>query len=157
APLYQQAEIQAHCTVEVCRLTRLKTVTLKSLMQLVFEARMHIAQEALVKQNLPAFSLAVELLEKDVRALPEDTIGVREKWRQVKTVQQEGFIQRFDAATVGLLRMEIAPLMQWRDLDGYEDAYRLDLLIARLQESLLRGSGDLDDLKGDLQERVGQL
>jgi type I restriction enzyme R subunit len=129
----------------------------KSLMQLVFEGRMRVAQEALIKQNLPVFTLAVELLERDVRALPEDTIGVREKWRQVKTVQQEGFIQRFDAAAVGLLRMEIAPLMQWRDLDGYEDAYRLDLLIARLQESVLKGSGDLEDLKGDLQERVGQL
>jgi type I restriction enzyme R subunit len=129
----------------------------KSLMQLVFEVRLHIAQEALARQNLLAFTMAVELLEKDVRALPEDTIGVREQWRQVKTVQQEGVIKKFDAATVGLLRMEIAPLMQWRDLDGYEEAYRLDLLIARLQESLLKGSGDFDDLKGDVQERVGEL
>ncbi len=31
---------------------------------------------------------AVELIEQDVRALPECTIGVREKWRQVKTVLQ---------------------------------------------------------------------
>src|SRR5712691_1029558 len=30
ASLYEQAEIQAHCTIEVCRLTRLKTVTLIS-------------------------------------------------------------------------------------------------------------------------------
>lgn len=129
----------------------------KSLMQTVFEARLNIAQEALVRQHLPVFKMAVELLERDVRALPEETIGVREKWRQVKTVQHEGVIARFDAATVGLLRMEIAPLMQWRDLDGYEEAYRLDLLIARLQESLLKGSGDFDDLKGNLQERVGEL
>ncbi|OGG43964.1 MAG: restriction endonuclease subunit R [Candidatus Handelsmanbacteria bacterium RIFCSPLOWO2_12_FULL_64_10] len=129
----------------------------KSLMQRIFEARMQIAEEALVKQNLPVFEMAVELIEKDVRALPEDTVSVQEKWRQVKTVQQEGVIRRFDAATVGLLRMEIAPLMQWRDLDGREDAYRLDLLIARLQESLLRGSGAFEDFKTDLQEQVCQL
>src|SRR5262245_52529818 len=38
-----------------------------------------------------------------------------------------------------------------------ETPYRLDLLIARLQESLLKGSGDFDDLKGDLEVRVGEL
>ncbi|RJP65955.1 MAG: DEAD/DEAH box helicase [Candidatus Abyssobacteria bacterium SURF_17] len=129
----------------------------KSLMQTVFEIRMNIAQESLSKQNLPAFELAVELLEKDVRALPEDSIGVREKWRQVKTAQQDGVIKKFDAGTVGMLRMEIAPLMRWRDLDGREDAYRFDLLVARLQEALLKGSGDFDDLRGDMQEQVGQL
>jgi type I restriction enzyme R subunit len=129
----------------------------KSLMQTVFETRIKIAQEALAKQNLPAFEMAVELLEKDVRALPENSIGVREKWRQVKTAQQDGVIKKFGAGTVGMLRMEIAPLMQWRDLDGREDAYRFDLLVARLQESLLKGSGDFDDLRGDMQEQVGQL
>jgi type I restriction enzyme, R subunit len=129
----------------------------KSLMQQIFEARLNVAEEGIARQELSAFEMAVELLGKDVRALPEETIGIREKWRQVKTAQQDGFIRKFDAAAVGLLRMEIAPLMQWRTLDGREDAYRLDLLIARLQESLLKNSGDFDDLKGDLQERVGQL
>lgn len=129
----------------------------KSLMQKVFEARLNITAQALAQQNLPAFELATELVERDVRALPEDTIGVREKWRLVKTVQQEGVIRRFDAGTVGLLCMEIAPLMQWRDLDGREDAYRLDLLIAQLQESLLKGAGNFEDLKGDLLEQVSQL
>lgn len=129
----------------------------KSLMQTVFEARMNIAEEALSKQNLPVFEMAVELLVKDVRALPEDSIGIREKWRQVKTAQQDGVIKEFDAGTVGMLRMEIAPLMQWRSLDGREDAYRFDLLVARLQESLLKGSGEFDDLKGDMQGQVGQL
>lgn len=129
----------------------------KSLMQQIFETRLNVAEEAIAEQELPAFKMAVELLEKDVRSLPEETIGIREKWRQVKMVQQDGVIRKFDAATVGLLYMEIAPLMQWRALEGREDAYHLDLLIARLQECLLRGSGDFDDLKGDLQERVGQL
>src|SRR5439155_19539163 len=73
----------------------------KSLIQMVFEVRLNITQESLVKQNLPVFKMAVELLERDVRALPEETIGVREKWRQVKTVQHEGIIARFDTATVG--------------------------------------------------------
>lgn len=129
----------------------------KSLMQRVFESRIAVAEEALSKQNLQAFEMAVELLVKDVRALPEDTIGVREKWRQVKTAQQDGVIKQFDAGTVGLLRNEIAGLMQWRDLDGREDAYRFDYLAARMQLAMLKGAGDFDDLRGDMQEQVGQL
>ncbi len=129
----------------------------KSLMQMVFEARIDVAAEALKEQNLPAFEMTVQLLERDVNALPIDTISVREKWRQVKTVQQEGIIKQFDAATISLLRMEIASLMQWRDLHGREDAYLLDLLIAQMQVSLLKDSGEFDDLKGKLQQQVSQL
>ncbi len=132
-------------------------VVQKSLMQRLFEARLSLAEEALKQQNKPAFDAAVQLIEQDVRALPERTIGVREKWRQVKTVLQPGVIERFDAAVVAALRMEIAPLMQWRDLDGREDAYRLDLLIARMQTAVLKGSGDFQDLRDDLQSQVGQL
>jgi type I restriction enzyme, R subunit len=129
----------------------------KSLMQRVFEARVTLAELALEQQNLPVFEMATDLLEKDVRALPDNTIAIREKWRQVKTVQQDGAIRQFDAAMVGLLRMEIAPLMQWRNLEGHEDAYRFDWLVAKLQRALLARSGEFDDLKGDMQEQVGQL
>ncbi|MBT6143784.1 MAG: DEAD/DEAH box helicase family protein, partial [Gemmatimonadetes bacterium] len=129
----------------------------KSLMQTLFEARLGLADEALAQQHISAFNGAVALIEQDVRALPEDTIGVREKWRQVKTVLQTGVIQGFDAATAATLRMEIAPLMQWRSLDGREDAYRMDLLIARMQTSALRISGDFHDLRDDLQSQVSQL
>ncbi len=129
----------------------------KSLMQHVFETRLDLAETALIQPNRPAFEMAAALLERDVRALPEATIGVQEKWRQVKTVQQEGAIQRFDSGTVELLRLEIAPLMQWRALDDREDAYRFDLLVAKLQVNLLKGSANFDDLKDDLQVQVSQL
>ncbi|MDT8389645.1 MAG: N-6 DNA methylase [Lentisphaeria bacterium] len=132
-------------------------VVAKSLLQSLFEARLDLAQEALAKQDLHCFRLAVGQIEQDVRALPKDSIPVREKWRQVETVLQPGVIKAFDSATAGTLRMEIAPLMQWRDLSGREDQYRFDLLVARMQTSLLRQSADFDNYRGDMQEQVSQL
>lgn len=129
----------------------------KSLLQKIFEARLAIGELALEKQNLPALHLAISLLEQDVRALPDNTIAVRDKWRDVKTVQQDGAIKQFDAAIVGTLRQTIAPLMQWRDADGYEEAYRFDLLVAKLQRAVLAKSSEIENLQASLVEDVELL
>lgn len=129
----------------------------KSLMQHVFETRLNIAELAIKNQSAAAFDLMAELLFADVCALPEDSIAIKEKWRQVKTVQQDGIIKRFDAATLGTLRMEIASLMQWRDISGREDAYRLDLLIGKIQETLLSKSAEFADYKDSLLQQIGEL
>jgi len=134
-----------------------KPAVTRSLMETLFETRIELAKEALDKQDTDGFHLAVDLIEQDTHALPEDTIAVREKWQHVKTVQQDGVIKQFAPATVGILYMHIAPLMQWRDLDDREDAYRFDLLIAHLQLSLFKGSADFENYKSDLQEQVSQL
>jgi len=129
----------------------------KSLLQKVFETRIALGEAALRVQNLPALRLAIELLERDVRALDDRTIAVREKWRQVKTVQQEGAIRRFDAAIIGALRMEIAPLMQWRNAEGHEDAHKFDWLVGKMQKAHLDGSAVFEDLKSELVEWVTLL
>jgi type I restriction enzyme R subunit len=51
----------------------------------------------------------------------------------------------------------MAPLMQWRNIRGFNDAYALDLLIARMQVAVLRGSGQLADLKIELMDRLADL
>jgi type I restriction enzyme R subunit len=129
----------------------------KSLLQKLFEARLAIGELALEKQNLTSLNLAIGLLEQDVRALPENTIAVRDEWRNVKTVQQEGAIKKFDAEMVNTLRQRIAPLMQWRDADGYEEAYRFDLLVAKLQRAVLAKSAEIENLQASLIEDVELL
>ena len=47
--------------------------------------------------------------------------------------------------------------MQWRNIRGRTDAYALDLLIVRMQNALLRGSGQLGDLKVELMDRLAAL
>jgi type I restriction enzyme R subunit len=55
----------------------------KSLAETVFEARLALAETALGAQHSQAFELATTLIGKDVASLPDKSIPIREKWRQV--------------------------------------------------------------------------
>ena len=129
----------------------------KSVMQLVFEERLTLAETALNSSELPIFDKAIELIAADVAALPEESIAVREKWKEKRALSQQATLKAFIPATRMRLRQEIAPLMQWRNIRGRIDAYVLDLLIARMQNALLRGSGQLGDLKVELMDRLSAL
>ncbi|MBP9224588.1 MAG: DEAD/DEAH box helicase family protein [Verrucomicrobiales bacterium] len=129
----------------------------KSLAEQLFEARLQLGETAVAKQDLDTLHLATRLLAADVAALPADCLCVREKWREVRSVQREGVIDSFDPATVAMLRREILPLMQWRDARGREAALKFDLLVAKLQEARLSGSSSADDLRDRLIEEVTSL
>ncbi|PNU18527.1 restriction endonuclease subunit R [Geothermobacter hydrogeniphilus] len=129
----------------------------KPLLQQIFEARLLLAETALAKAELDAFGIARELIAGDLAALPEKTIAVREKWKELARVSRPEVLDQFAPVTQVILRDEIAPLMQWVKLAGYVDAYQLDLLIAQLQVEKLRGSGRFDDLKDKLLDRVAKL
>ncbi|MCC6127488.1 MAG: DEAD/DEAH box helicase family protein [Pirellulales bacterium] len=131
--------------------------TSKSIQQVLFEDRIRLAEAAQASQNVPSFDLACNLLLKDVRDLPDSAISIRDKWREVKTVQQDGMIKQFDAATKSLLQTVIAPLMQWRNISGRVPAYEFDMLCCRLQTAILKGASRLEDLRDEMVERVSKL
>jgi type I restriction enzyme R subunit len=129
----------------------------KSLMQRVFEARLQLAQTAIDQQHADAFDLAIRLIGQDIASLPDKTIAVREKWPQIKSVDKETTLHQFDAATRGILEHEIAPLMQWVNITGYEAAHKFDQLVTCLQTELIRGSSRWGDLKDELINQVSSL
>lgn len=129
----------------------------KSVMQLVFEERLTLAENALQKSQIPVFERALELVAADVAALPEDSIAVREKWKEKRTLSQPITLRAFAPVTVARLRQDVAPLMQWRNIRGQSDAYGFDLLMARMQNAVLCGSGQLNDLKVELMDRLAEL
>lgn len=129
----------------------------KPLAQLVFEERLKLAETALNKSEVPVFDLVIDLIAKDIEDLPEESIAVREKWKEKRTLSEQGTLKAFAPVTVARLRQDIAPLMQWRDIRGKSDALALDLLVARMQMAVMRGAGSLADLKIELLDRVGAL
>ena len=129
----------------------------KSLLQLVFEERLLLAQAALQKSEISVFDIAIDLIATDIEALPEESIAVREKWKEKRALAQPATLKTFAPATVERLRQDIAPLMQWRNIRGRADAYSLDLLIARIQNAVLRKSPQVADLKIDLMDRLAAL
>ena len=129
----------------------------KPLAQLVFEERLVLAETALNKSEVSVFDLIVDLVAQDINALPEESISVREKWKEKRALSRPEVLKAFAPATVARLRQEIAPLMQWRNIRGLGDALALDLLVARMQFAVLRGSGALADLKIELMDRIAAL
>ena len=97
------------------------------------------------------------MIANDIQALPEESIAVREKWKEKRALAQPDVLRAFAPATVVRLRQEIAPLMQWRNIRGLSDALAFDLLIARMQRAVVRGSGELADLNIELMDRLAAL
>lgn len=131
--------------------------TKKSLMQLLFEARIELAEIALQKGELDIFGKVIKLIQKDIVDLPETSIAVRDKWRQKRSVEPIEVLERFSPETVQLLKAEIAPLMQWVNIRGRAEAKAFDLRIALAQTALLVEGSRFEDLKGEIQEQVSLL
>lgn len=129
----------------------------KSLLQRVFEARIDLAEAALQNANPEAFEIAKQLIAQQIATLPENAVSVREKWREVQTAAHPDALQQFSTATVTTLRRDVAPLMQWIDIEGHRDAYDLDLLLARTETELVRGSMKVADLQAALIGRISEL
>jgi type I restriction enzyme R subunit len=138
-------------------ITKAEPPAAKSLMQQVFEARIRLAEAALAAQDQSAFQLAVSLIGKDIAALPERSIAVREKWKEVKSVSRPEVLQQFDAATKAVLLQHVAPLMQWVNISGHEEAHEFDRLVCQLQTERFKGSSRFDDFKAELINEVSQL
>jgi type I restriction enzyme R subunit len=129
----------------------------KSLTQRLFESRLVLAVTALNAPDLETFAAVVALIEADVKALPSDSISVREKWQDIQAVSQDGVIEQFAPATVQALKNRIAPLMQWLNVRGHSDALAFDLLVTDMQGALIKQSAEFENLKGELVNRVNAL
>lgn len=129
----------------------------KSLLQRLFEARLHLADAAIRAGDAETFDAAVSLIGKDIADLPEATISVKEKWRELQEVRRSDTLQSYSAATRATLISDIAPLMQWRNIEGHDAAYEFDLLVTRMQVERLKGSATFDNLKQELLEEISKL
>ena len=133
----------------------------KSLLQQLFETRVEIAETALNKMDDPVFQATVDLLVHDVRAAKEaGSIEVRDRWKELELLSQRDRIAQFEAVTKADLLSIAAPLMQWRNIRGEEEAYRFDLLASRLALELLKDGPRAPrvlDYKARVEEQVELL
>ncbi len=129
----------------------------KPLMQRLFEARLDLAETALNAAEIDDFNVTTKLIEADVRALPEDSISVRERLLDIHALLQDGVIEAFDPATVQALKVRVAPLMQWVNVRGAADALAFDLLVTSMQTEHLRKSATFENLKAEMVNAVNEL
>lgn len=129
----------------------------KSLLQRVFEGRVSLAETSLQKSDVGSFDLAISLIAQDIAALPYESVAVKEKWREVKSLQSDGVLNDFAAATRHSLKNDVAPLMQWKDSRGDDESYKFDLLAAEAQVALLNKTASFADLKDKIVSVVSDL
>jgi type I restriction enzyme R subunit len=129
----------------------------KALLQRLFEERLDLADTSLEISDKASFDIAIDLIDQDIAALPEASIPVKEKWREVHTVKHSDTLQAYSPSTRALLRGDIAPLMQWRNTEGGKRAYEFDLIVTKLEAARLKHSAAFSDYKDALQAVVAML
>jgi type I restriction enzyme R subunit len=117
----------------------------KGLMEQLFQARIALAETALQNGQLDVLKEAAALIESDVRRLPDESVRVRDKWREVRMARDSQVLAQFAPATAALLKNDIAILMQWVDIRGEMAALEFDLLVTRLEQQRITGSSEFAD------------
>jgi type I restriction enzyme R subunit len=133
----------------------------KSLLQHLFETRVELAAVALDKMDQTTFEAAAALILGDIRAVRDtNAIDARDKWKELELLADGDRVHHFAAATKADLLSIVAPLQHLRSIRGDEDAYRFDLLMARLELELVRGGPSAPkvlDLRARVEEAVELL
>lgn len=129
----------------------------KSLLQKLFEARVTLAQTALKKANMDVFDQTIKLIHDDICLLPMESISVRDNWQVVETYKNLKRLNQFAPNTVSDLLEKVAPLMQWRNIMGQSEAYKLDSEITVIQTLLLTDANQIDLAKQSVMNKVESL
>ena len=129
----------------------------KSLAQKLFETRLDLAETAIKRAEMGLFEQVITLIQEDINALDDRCIAVRDKWQLKAELSDEKCLNQFAPATRQLLRNEMAPLMQWRNIKGQSEALQWDLQITELQLIQLANPSQLDVAKESVLAKVQQL
>jgi type I restriction enzyme R subunit len=91
----------------------------------------------------PNFENSVRsLLREDIATLPDTSVTVREKCREVEKVRKDSFWENLNPEFYAFLDEHIQPLMRWRNIEDNAVALRFDIKVTRLQLALAQGNGD---------------
>ena len=105
----------------------------KSLTQKLFEARVIFAEEALKQAAINDFEMMIGLIKQDIDSLNDKTIAIRDNWRLKEQLANRDVLMQFSPATKSALLEQMAPLMQWRNIQGETEALRFDIDIVNAQ------------------------
>ena len=129
----------------------------KALLERVFLARLQLAEAALKKQDSQLFTHTISLAREMLRALPDDSLVVKEKFRQKALALQEGVLERFKVDDISAIKRELAPLMRQIDIKNAQDAWAFDEIVTHLQTETVCGTAIADDLWGEVHRRLSAL
>ena len=99
----------------------------------------------------------IELIKQDIDSLNDNTIAIRDNWRVKEQLANRELLMQFSPATKTALLEQMAPLMQWRNIQGEGEALRFDLDIVNAQHAqLLNRTKNLPKLIEDSRQPIQQ-
>ncbi len=129
-----------------------------SLSQRLFLQRIKLAETALEKFQQDEFKYIVDLIKKDINTLDSlKSIAVKDRWREVNLMKQDGVIERFDQSTINILKNEIAPLMRWINIAGHIEAVKFDILLTQSQTEFILNTNLFESFRDDIINEVSLL
>jgi type I restriction enzyme R subunit len=111
----------------------------KASLQVRFELRIRLLEFFNQQGNLTRRAEIIALLRNDIAALPERSIEVKKKWKVLESLKPDRTWLAVNDNLLNILRMEIAPLMQWVDVQGQLDAIWFDNELHRMELAQLTG------------------
>ena len=129
----------------------------KSLLEILFEERIALADAALNAPQLDDFEMAVSLIHADVLDLPDKAIPVKDCYKEVEAARERERLSQFSAATKASLLDPIARLMENRTTTGFTAAFKFDLLIARIQRASINRSTLFENLQSQFSTWIDML
>lgn len=119
----------------------------KSSMQVRFELRIKLLVAFLKKGSREKQAEIITLLKEDISALPNRSVEVKKHWQALEWLKLDATWQSIDKKLLDVLRLEIAPLMGWVDVEGQLDAIGFDNELHRMELSILTEGKLMEDQK----------
>ncbi len=129
----------------------------KSLSQKLFEARVQFATDALALGDISKFEKMVMLIKQDIDALDDKCIAIKDNWKLKHEFGSLTVLNQFAPATRTVLMEKIAPLMQWRNIQGQSEAFTWDLDTVRAQHAALNHPEQREAVKANILLKVKSL
>lgn len=98
----------------------------KSTMQLLFEKKIALLGIFNNENDLGKRSEIIESIKEDLSRLPDKSVSVKKKYKVLEWLKLPGSWHIIDQNLIDTLTNEVAPLMQWAELDGDRPALWFD-------------------------------
>jgi type I restriction enzyme R subunit len=129
----------------------------KSLTQKLFEARVQFASTALKRGEMNQFEKMIMLIKQDIDALDDKCIAIKDNWKIKHEFGTLPVLTQFAPVTLTTLLEKIAPLMQWRNIQGQGEALAWDIDIVNAQQAALSMPAQRDLTKANILLKVEKL
>lgn len=129
----------------------------KSTMQLLFEKKIELLNIFNNSSEWQKRGEIIESLKEDIARLPEKSVSVKKKYKVLEWLKVPGSWAVINQNLIDILSNEVAPLMQWAEIEGDRVALWFDNLVMALHIKKAVGDSSASNHEAILAGEFGRL